>query len=87
MVVWRKCNGLWLRPCTVLINGKTVTGKELIACVIQQRSNHNEKLIVAMNCAALPAILVESELFGYERRTFAQQQFCNLKQKGLGIFA
>ena len=55
---------------TILVQGETGTGKELIADFIQKNSNRKDKPYIKINCGAIPETLIEAELFGYEKGAF-----------------
>lgn len=66
---------------TVLLEGETGTGKELFARAIHQKSKRRDKVLITVNCASLPASLIESELFGHEKGAFT-----GALQKQIGRF-
>jgi formate hydrogenlyase transcriptional activator len=68
--VLRKVEQVAPTDSTVLLLGETGTGKELMSCKIHELSRRRDRTMVKVNCAALPASLIESELFGRERGAF-----------------
>jgi transcriptional regulator with GAF, ATPase, and Fis domain len=68
--VLRRVSQVAPTDATVLIEGETGTGKELFARAIHNLSPRKQRVLVRVNCAALPASLIESELFGHEKGSF-----------------
>lgn len=76
---------------TILITGESGTGKEVVARLIHQKSQRNDKAFVTINCAALPKDVIENELFGHEKGAFtgalAKKAGCfELADKGSLLF-
>ena len=68
--VLRQINAVAATDSTVLITGETGTGKELVARAIHQHSSRRDHSFIKVDCSAIPASLIESELFGHEKGAF-----------------
>jgi DNA-binding NtrC family response regulator len=79
--VFEQIKRIALSDAPVLVLGETGTGKELVARAIHQCGPRREGPFLALNCAALPRDLIESELFGYKRGAFS-----GANDEGLGLF-
>ena len=77
--VYRAIGRLSQSNITVLINGESGTGKELVAHALHRHSPRNQKPFIALNMAAIPKDLIESELFGHEKGAFTG---ANIQRQG-----
>ena len=79
--VYRSINKVAESDATVLILGESGTGKELVAEAIHAQSNRVKERFIAVNCAAVPETLLETELFGHEKGAFT-----GATERKIGIF-
>ena len=69
--IWEKIHHVAASDATVLITGESGVGKEVVADEVYRHSLRNNRPYIKVNCAAIPASLLESELFGYEKGAFS----------------
>jgi two-component system, repressor protein LuxO len=69
-VVYEIIGNVAMSDCSVLISGETGTGKELVAAEIHRLSSRHKRDLITVNCAAIPAELIESEMFGHMKGSF-----------------
>ena len=69
--IWEKIRHVAASDATVLITGKSGVGKEVVADEVYRHSLRNNRPYIKVNCAAIPASLLESELFGYDKGAFS----------------
>lgn len=86
--LYRQLDRVVLADAPVLLSGESGTGKELVARAIHDYSPRNVGPFVAMNCAAIPASLIQSELFGHEKGAFtgaSQRKIGNIEASAGGV--
>lgn len=69
--IWEKIRHVAASDATVLITGESGVGKEVVADEVYRHSLRNNRPYIKVNCAAIPASLLESELFGYDKGAFS----------------